>query len=364
MNQEFQKHQKSDGVKWISVLICVVLLAVSVSAALTKGFTDFNPYGWFDEKSENEQPVDDKTVEVANARVFLSVGEAMAATDGISVSRTITATVLPVDAVNKAVDWSISWGTDATRASEDVKTYVDVVPSGDGSESATVYCYKSFEGDIAVITVTTRLGGFTSYCTVQYAGLPETLLINTTECNKVNDTVWNAEMIEMLCGSTTYLPITLDNTLHQVGESFANNYKVSLEAHGSIQVKNESYDSAGTYTGTTYSEYEMYVADLWDSNQYCYTAFQKSGGLHSHVKASIENGQLKIEAQDAITAYSAVAAGRGGRAEMSFNAYVDDKIPYTTITITETSTGISYSINIRTIPSVTSVALSSSSLTF
>ena len=60
MNNEFYKHEKSDSIKWFIVFGAIVLLAIFVLAANTKGFTDANPYGWFDThaKTEAEHPED------------------------------------------------------------------------------------------------------------------------------------------------------------------------------------------------------------------------------------------------------------------------------------------------------------------
>lgn len=53
---EFNKHKKSDAVKWVVVFVAIILLAVSVAAAITRGFTTANPWGWLD-KPDTEQTV-------------------------------------------------------------------------------------------------------------------------------------------------------------------------------------------------------------------------------------------------------------------------------------------------------------------
>ena len=143
-----------------------------------------------------------------------------------------------------------------------------------------------------------------------------------------------------------------------------NDFDITLEAHGSIEVNVETYDSTGTHTGSNTQIYELKIADLMDQYDYCYSFFDKSGGLHPHVDARIENGLLKIDARDAISAYSATAAGRGGRAEYTFKDYVDGKIPYVTVTVTAKTSGASCSVNIRTVPTVENIALSSETLVF
>lgn len=52
MNYQLRKHAKSDRIKWILTTLVVLLLAVGLTASLTAGFTDFNPYGWLDHRYE------------------------------------------------------------------------------------------------------------------------------------------------------------------------------------------------------------------------------------------------------------------------------------------------------------------------
>lgn len=46
------KHAKSDRAKWIITFLAVILLSVGVLAAITQGFTNWDPYGWFDKPQE------------------------------------------------------------------------------------------------------------------------------------------------------------------------------------------------------------------------------------------------------------------------------------------------------------------------
>ncbi len=50
--------RRDDGWKWFLVVMAIVVLAVAITAGMTKGFKDWNPYGWFDKKIE--QPGDDQ----------------------------------------------------------------------------------------------------------------------------------------------------------------------------------------------------------------------------------------------------------------------------------------------------------------
>ncbi len=54
MKNELKRHKRSDGIKWLLVTVAVILLAVAVTAAITSGFKNWNPYGWLDTPQEEE----------------------------------------------------------------------------------------------------------------------------------------------------------------------------------------------------------------------------------------------------------------------------------------------------------------------
>lgn len=69
MNNELKKHKRSDTVKWVIVFVCIALLTVAVTAALTRGFTDPNPYGWLD-KQYSFELYEDTAEELPKASVY------------------------------------------------------------------------------------------------------------------------------------------------------------------------------------------------------------------------------------------------------------------------------------------------------
>lgn len=94
-------------------------------------------------------------------------------------TRRLTATVEPATALNKQVDYSVSWASDAEHIAEDVSEYVTVEQDSDGSADATVSCYKGFDDDTIIITVVTREGGFRAFCNVIFSGLISELSISS-----------------------------------------------------------------------------------------------------------------------------------------------------------------------------------------
>ena len=84
---------------------------------------------------------------------------------------TLTATVYPADAANKAIDWSVSFtdASDSWATGKTVTDYVTVTPTSDGALTATVTNLGEFGAQIKV-TVTSRDNSAAyASCTVDYA---------------------------------------------------------------------------------------------------------------------------------------------------------------------------------------------------
>ena len=162
------EHKRSDKVKWIiSFLLIFVLLAGMIGAWVMLL------------KPENEAPQQEEevieeergTAEVKS--VALAMKAAPAANGGVS--KTLTATVYPSDARNKAVDWTLEWLD--TEKADTLSEYLTLVPSSDGANTATLTCLQAFEGE-ALVTVTTREGGYIDTCRVVFVGDPTSLFVS------------------------------------------------------------------------------------------------------------------------------------------------------------------------------------------
>lgn len=182
MRNELQQHKKSDKIKWIATALAVVMLGVGVTAAITKGFKDWNPYGWFDKKQE--QPTDStETPDSGGAVIGESTGNGVklaarmltsAEYDDYGVSpqaenaHTLTATVTPANATYKELEWSASW-TDTLPWATDktVSDYVTVTPSSD-TLSAVVECKAPFAAQVQITVSYVHDSKINAACTVDY----------------------------------------------------------------------------------------------------------------------------------------------------------------------------------------------------
>ena len=89
----------------------------------------------------------EKVYELPKAMVFTKSAAAQN-----SASVTLQATVLPDNAANKTVDWSVTFKNPSVAwAKNKVATdYISVTPSGDGSTRATVTCQEGFGAQILI----------------------------------------------------------------------------------------------------------------------------------------------------------------------------------------------------------------------
>ena len=118
------------------------------------------------------EPQSNPYISLSASPVTVSVTE-----KATTLTQTLTATIIPVTAANKEVDWSVAWAD--TANTRNVTDYLTVTPKSSGSTTATVACFKPFEGNI-IITVTTRDSGFWAQCVVDYVGKPTDMVFTTT----------------------------------------------------------------------------------------------------------------------------------------------------------------------------------------
>ncbi len=156
-----------------------------------------------------------------------------------SVSKTITATVLPEDAPDKSVDWSIAWNENNEGDDAVLSDYISITPLEDGSNVATVTCYKGFEGSTFMIWVKTRVGGYQSNCLVKYDGKPETFYIihEGVEYSGVTS------LLTLKAGETYNFDLKLSNTLGEVGSKYGDFEIVDISGSGKFVATKKIYNN-------------------------------------------------------------------------------------------------------------------------
>ena len=193
MPKQTNNSSNNAALKGFALTLVILILAVCVMAAMTEGFSNWNPYGWFDKPAEEQQtpegddPAPEQQTEdpapieatISNSEhIALAMSAAVTAADGEYVEQTLTATVTPSTAEELGVDWTAEWADGSD--SSDLSDYLTITPASDGSNICYVRAYAAFDKDI-IITVTTRDGGYTATCTVSFVGKPATMNIYVKE---------------------------------------------------------------------------------------------------------------------------------------------------------------------------------------
>lgn len=203
----------------------------------------------------------------------------------------IEAYVVPENANNREVDFSVAWGEGAQRSAEPVTDYVTVTPESDGSRVATVACIKGFGDDIILITVTTRDGGFQATCTVTFEGAPSSLkfMYNDTEYSSSSE-------ITVQANAEYSVKLKLVGEFGEVGEKFGDFEVVSVAMQGKFNAKREGVNNAAVLYEDTI------VIDLEDPCYYAYDIATGGNGnkvgfdASQFIECSIEGDTLKVRA--------------------------------------------------------------------
>ena len=261
MNNDYKGSSWSERFSWIVTIAAMVLVAILSIGLLCALFIQPQE----EKKEDTEQTAISEQAAVIdsegnamdgdtvypmpakmsfNAQTFAQVSEPSSSatvTSDESVDVRIQAYVTPDDAVNKEVDFSVAWGNAPTHGSEDVTDYLTVTPDSDGSTMATVSCKKSFGDDTIIITVTTREGGYTATCTVSFTGIASGIEITSSTATK-KSTSERGEYYELGTSKTYTFNIGLTNAFNDA----AGNLSVTeIGGEGNMYFGNGSYNDGG-----------------------------------------------------------------------------------------------------------------------
>lgn len=176
---DLYKHERGDRVKWVLTLFAFIIVAVMLAGIIC---------GWFERKEETEeQPAEvvadggmvvgnaqSNGVALMSARIMSAEYEDYGVNALADTAYTLTATIEPSDATNKAVTYSAAWkNANSTWAKgKNVSDYVTVQQENEGSLKATVSCLKAF-GEQVIITCTVDDNiDLKATCTVDYLRKP------------------------------------------------------------------------------------------------------------------------------------------------------------------------------------------------
>lgn len=162
MDNELTKHAMGDKIKWICTLLAFILVGVLLAGLIC---------GWFVKKEntpsgtvQTEQlggmllpeEMQGNGVKLKSSRIALADYATYGISEQAESAQTVTAVIIPSDATNREVDFSVEWtNPSSVWAERTVTDYVSVNQTTDGALTATVTCLKAFPTQIS-IKVTSR----------------------------------------------------------------------------------------------------------------------------------------------------------------------------------------------------------------
>lgn len=381
----------SDKFSWIITIVAMVLVAILSIGLLCALFIQPNEEKP-DEQTEQAAVMDgegnamdaDTVYAMPAAMSFsaASLAQARAHFDEPSTTTTVSsdesvdvrieAYVRPDDAANKKVDFSVSWGTAPTHGSEPVENYLTVTPDSDGSTTATVSCKKAFGDDTILITVTTREGGYTATCTVTFTGIADGISISGSTATK-KSTSGRGEYYEVGTSKTYTFDISLTNAFDDVASDLS---VKEIGGEGTMYFGNGSYNDGGYINYT-----EMYQKDLGEVAGKFITSATISGNTltvktgsvvlenyYDHIApdeyhiVDILYDRYVVEITDDTMGYKDVGDSFVNQ-NAKYNAeHIDDCYFY--VTVEDEISGLTQTVKLWLVSSVSGVSLSPSALEF
>ena len=376
MNNELNKHKTSDSIKWWLTLIAFIVVGVLI-AGMIAGW--FNPKPNTEEKEESAVAVDtsgefmysDTVYAMPKALSFSSTALYSAkANSSDCVSVNIEAYVWPENASNRKVDYSVAWGSAPTYGSNPVSDYVTVSQANDGDTVATVSCYKAFGNDTIILTVTTRDGGYTDTCTISFDGIASSMNISS-ETLTLSHSSERGNYYLLGTGKTYDFDVIMNNVFNEVGSY---NLTATISGVGSVYFGTTFSDSSSGFTNFESAELkeidgfkDEFISVSIDGTTLSITTDSTYiENYYSHRESDEYGmGTYSYDRFVCLDEYGLIGGSSGfdyaGTAQENQTLLTSC---YFTITVSDSISGLSKTINVWAEPSVSGVNLSEDTLGF
>lgn len=344
------KRSKNNSVmiKDIVFILAIVILAVFVTAAMTQGFSNWNPYGWLGTPSSSQDidPIDPsdiiETKIEESPKLAMRMSEMLASTNEITAN--ITATVKPSSAENKNVNWRVAWASEDVQ--EDVESYVHLTINGN---VATVHVTNAFLGNNILVFATTEEGGFTATCTLIYKGKPTA--INIADKNGLTES--GGKLIAR-CNTNYAVTLGGDNIFHVVDPSILDFEITAVKGFGKVKVNIDHRDDTTSTPVITSEESTLDLSTLASDGTYNTLALDSIFDQ----SVSISNGKtLNLSAGRTIEAMNVWITTSTRHSDVyTFKSYIDaPESVYFQISIKEKNSGLTMTLKIRVLSSVNGI---------
>lgn len=266
------KHSEYAVNRYIAALITFILLITSI-------LTIFTACGKAEEVStiqNNDLAFEDNNL---NANMLFSPVKLSVADSAVLASYAVKATIQPATASNQQVDWKVEWDANAALKNQKISDYLSVTPDSDGSLSARVDCYKSFIGNTAVLSATTRDSKIKGTCNIVFIGKATDIAVQSKAVKKT--TAERGEYYEVYPNKTHTFDINLSNVFNSVATP---KFTVTKGGNGSL------------YFGTEYASSDITsYSDITKKDINQFTDKFITSATVSDSTLTIKTGDKKLE---------------------------------------------------------------------
>ena len=396
MNNNLERHKRSDKAKWAFTAIAFILVFVMLGGLIAAVVTETNPADWIQAlkdrtETEGETP-EGETTDDGGLTVTVdeeSNAEAVENNQGVILEKVnlsssgveivegkykqgIIATVLPEDAPDRTLSWSVVWGDNPK--SDDVTNYVYVDVYSSNTLSVNIYCIKAFEGSTIKVIATSNAVPISATCTCIYEGKPvetysyflngETMYeTGKTEGHQIlaDEYTFNLVLANPLgLASSKYSSFEIES-VSMKGKFYINKQYIN---NGTIQFESEDLVDLSGYSAPC----GYYAWTGWDSEPLEETLTEIK--FTDFIEYSLSGNVLSVKIKGDESTYSLGANSRIGNRVTYSRAYVDPRSGGVAdnaifcISVRETVSGAIISLYIDPINNVSSVSLSYESVEF
>ena len=380
--------QKNNNGAIAILFVLILVLAVFVTAACTNGFTDGNPYGWF-EKSTSEESTEAnglivETFSTEKLRLTVQPGGFPPVVDPVPLdpvypnqylisgldegyyTREITATISGDNSANVRIYWDVVWAnepmTDENDDELEAYNFLQLTSKNVTATTSTVsvVCLQAFENH--PIRIVCSALQYEANCIVQYRGVPQALGLDVSDLDYDSDTyvykIWND-------GTDHEIGLLLDNYLHAVGESYVPNIIISASCTGgyNLHVVRCRYDESqsGGITETIVSDQNTVSSfnfiESTNNLDICLTGTSSDGFLNIRYDSTTQKLILK-----SVCPYISINGMFHTSKEIL--SFINGVRPVIEINVTDTVTGLSRAFKVSVYDAVDNVSLSSNFMEF
>ena len=197
-----------NGYKILSIFLAAVLVIAAITELILwqMDYIVFQNPKEATEQEDGGAPIDENGEELPTGGEVAAMPKAMTFRSATALdceteydAVTLTATVLPENASDKRVDWTIRFKNASSEwaSGKTVTDYVTVTPESDGANKATVQCLQDFGEQIEVVATSRDNASAYAVCTVDFAKRIEDVIfydhygsINGTSASSGNPISW------------------------------------------------------------------------------------------------------------------------------------------------------------------------------